>query len=158
MNTENNFISLSQIIDDAVIEGDMEVSETDIIAVLDRCIATINGYLSTEFPKIDETEWLTLFSTTDGYKYIVSDNVSVNDYLLKNVFYPYVVADFKRQAEQINSYSIMYNSFNDALVNFKSRYLSSLKKEYQPKINETDTYAEEDSSFEQTSSFFKRQI
>lgn len=70
---------------------------------------------------------MTQFGTTDGYKYIVSDNVSVNDYLLKNVFYPYVVADFKRQAEQINSYSIMYNSFNDALANFKSRYLSSIK-------------------------------
>lgn len=158
MTNEKDFISLSQIIDDAVIEGDMEVSETDIIAVLNRCISTINGYLSTEFPKIDETEWLTLFGTTDGYKYIVADNVSVNDYLLKNVFYPYVVADFKRQAEQINSYSIMYNSFNEALANFKSRYLSSLKKDYQPKINETDTYAEQDSSFNESSSFYKRKI
>lgn len=140
MDTSSKPISLSQIVLDARYEGDMEVSETEIVECLNRCISTINVSLGTKLPPVDMTLWMTNYANTDGYEYFVCDDNVANDILMRNVIYPYVIYDFKRKAEQFEYANLMYGNFGSGLSLFRAKYLSHLKPDFRKVLNETDNY------------------
>lgn len=135
-------ISLLQVVMDARVEGDMEVSETEIVDSLNRCVSSINGTLSLKLPSIDLTEWMTNYrQSADGYRYDVCTEPETNNILLRNVFYPYIIYDFKRKAEQFQYAGTMYQQFNSYLGVFKAKYMSHVKPEYRTEAGTIDDKA-----------------